>query len=804
MKGFVVYPTYQINDHSAQVLLFGRLENGKSFLVRKSFKPYFFIRKADLEKAKSLASFSFEDPHLKAMTGEDVVRIIMKTPKEVPEIRKVFADESIPSYEADIRFAYRFMMDHGIKGGLEIIGDGKTPEKQGPEEQSQKGNAGNADLPSENVDLIFDEPELKPCSFMPKLRILSFDIETDMKAKKIFSISFYSSDHRLREVLMVSKEKPNLISHTVQIISYPDEKRLLEAFRKKVIDYDPDIITGWNLIDFDLNVMKRKFEEHGIRFSFGRIGWDNRLRLTNDFFRTSKADVPGRIVLDGIAMLKDAFIKLTDYKLGTAAKEILGDKKLIEGENRFREIERLYDEDKKALAEYNYHDSKLVMKILNKTGVIELAILRSLMTGMQLDRVSASIASLDSVYLPRLKEKGYVAPTSVYTEKNERIKGGYVRESKPGIYDYVIVLDFKSLYPSVMRTFNIDPLSFVRKKPDNPDPKDYIKAPNGAYFRNDDGILPKILEELWKKRDEAKKNKNKIASHAIKILMNSFFGVLASPNCRFFSMDMANAITHFGQYVIKLTAENIEKKGYDVIYGDTDSIFVNLDVKNAKQSQIIGKAIQDEMNMFFEEFVTKKYYRENFLELEFEKVYKKFLMPYQRHAEKGSKKRYAGLKIISCDDGDEKTEMDFVGLEFVRRDWTDLAKKFQLELLEKIFNGDPVDKYIKDFLADLRKGKYDSLLVYKKAIRKNLEEYVKTTPPHVKAARKLQKLTTNIIEYVMTLDGPEPIQLQKSPLDYEHYIEKQIKPIADSVLIFFNKRFDDLSKKTRQHTLEGF
>ena len=161
-----------------------------------------------------------------------------------------------------------------------------------------------------------------------------------------------------------------------------------------------------------------------------------------------------------------------------------------------------------------------------------------------MERVKGSVASLDAVYLPLLHKKGFIANSSGYAGEEERIKGGFVMESKPGLYEYILVLDFKSLYPSMIRTFNIDPLSYV-PKPLEKEKKDLIKAPNGAYFRNENGILPEILEELWRQRDLAKKAKNTHASFAIKILMNSFFGVLANPNCRFHSLEIANAITHF-------------------------------------------------------------------------------------------------------------------------------------------------------------------------------------------------------------------------------------------------------------------
>jgi DNA polymerase II len=153
---------------------------------------------------------------------------------------------------------------------------------------------------------------------------------------------------------------------------------------------------------------------------------------------------------------------------------------------------------------------------------------------------------------------------------------------------------------------------------------------------------------------------------------------------------------------------------------------------------------------------------------------------------------------------DGKEKIVFTGLEFVRRDWTDLAKNFQMGLLERIFAKKEVDDYIRSFIKELEKGKLDEQLVYRKSIRKDLEGYTKTTPPHVKAARKLKKLSSSIVAYVVTTDGPEPIQNIEHKIDYKHYIEKQIQPIADSILGFYNTSFDDVMKSSKQTNLFNF
>jgi len=761
MKGFVVYPTYRIENNKAFVWLFGRLENGESFLTINGFKPYFFVKTSDQKKLPK-GSYSIEETKLKDFEENSVIKIITNTPKEVPDLRKQFEDLDIKCYEADVRFSYRFLMENEIKSGVEITGE------------YEKG---------EFVDRIYKEPNLSPIEFVPELKVLSLDIETEPNGEKLYSISLYGKDYK--KAFLLNKKSENAEC-------FDDEKILLESFRKEVIKFDPDIITGWNLIDFDLKYLEERFKQRKIPFVLGRTNDKCSLRIETNFIIDSKADFPGRAVLDGIQLLKTSFVKLEDYKLGTAAAEFLGEKKLIGEKNKAEEIINLYENRPKELIEYNIKDAKLVYDILEKTNVLALTIRRSLLTGMQLDRVKATIASFDFVYIIECRKKKLVVPSISNFDRTERIKGGFVMQSKPGIYDHILVLDFKSLYPSLIITFNIDPYAYAIAKYK----KDVIETPNEVKFSREIGILPEIISHLWRQRDKAKKEKNQLESNAIKILMNSFFGALANPTCRFYSLDMANAITKTGQHLIQTVMKEVENIGYEVIYGDTDSIFVKSNAKNYEEAEQIGKKIQDTVNKFLEQHIKEKYNVKSYMELQFEKIFVKFFMPTVRKSEAGSKKRYAGLLIK---DGKEK--MSFTGMEFVRRDWTEAAKVFQLAILERVFHNQDVDSYIKEFVSDLKQGKYDDLLIYKKAMSKGIEEYTETTPPHIKAAMKMGKIKSNIIEYIMTLDGPEPIDERKSKIDYDHYIEKQLKPLADSLLQVLNKKFDEIISGKKQKSL---
>jgi len=779
MKAFIVYQDYELIEEKTIVRLFGRMENGCSFVTINDVKPYFFIRKEDAEKIKKyLPEYEVEDTNLTNFKGEKVVKISSSINQNLKKLGDYLKSKSIETYEEDLKPHLRFLIEKDINSVMEIEGD------------YEKG---------ERVDRIYKEPLLKPVKteYKPKLKIVSIDAESDRKGR-LFCIGICSENYE-KNFMVTDK----ILKNTV---SCKNEEECLQKFKEEIIKIDPDIITGWNIINFDLPFLQKLFKKHEMQTDLGRTNENMKLRIEKNFFRNSSADIPGRVVLDGISLIKDPFIqeapkiKNAEYKtysLEDVAQAFLKKGKLIRGENREKEIEFLYnsnsEKELQKLSDYNLMDCKLAYEIFVNTDIKDLEIERSILTGLPMDRLNSSIAAFDSLYIKEARKRALVSPTTVFGEKKTKIRGGYVYSEKAGIFKNVVVLDFKSLYPSIIRTFNIDPASYLEEKE-----KNAIESPNKAYFKNEDGILPMIIEGLHQAREKAKKEKRELASYAIKTIMNSFFGVLASPNSRYFNLKIANAITHFGQMIIKLTAEEIEKKGYNVIYMDTDSIFIETKAEKETANKI-GLQIQEYINNFYKEYVLKKYNRRSYLDLQFAKQYLSLLIPQIRKQEdekKAAKKRYAGLI-----EKNGKEEIEVVGLESIRGDWTDAAKIFQIELLKRVFKEESLDEFIKDYIKKIKEGKMDDKLIYKKSIRKELKEYTKTTPPHVKAARKLDKLESNIIEYYITTDGPEPVQKLKHKIDYEHYIEKQIKPIAEQILSIINKSFDDLIIKTKQSKL---
>lgn len=776
MKGFIVSASSKMIDNDAVVEFFGRLENGESFHTINKIKPYFFIRKEDKKDlSKLLSKFTVSETGLKNFEGEEVLKVTASTPVDLGKLYRVLHSRA-PTYEADIKPMMRFIIDNDILASINI---------EGKDESSQR------------VNHTFKEPKINPSDFVPNLKVLSIDTESDHKTGALYCIGMCGEGYS-KSIMITTKKISG-------VISCKTEEEALIKFREELLSYDPDIITGWNVIDFDLVYLRDRFKKHKIPFDLGRTESPVKIRIESDFFRASSADIPGRQVLDGMNMIRDPFIQeapsirfaeFGSYSLEDVAQAFLGTGKLIKGKDRHEEINNLYtkgtEQSLKELSDYNMTDCELVYNILKKAKMIELAIERSQLTGLPLDRLTASVAAFDSLYIREARKRGIVSPTTQYIQKEARIKGGYVYSMKPGIYHNVLIFDFKSLYPSIMRTFNIDPASYTVVKE-----KGVIEAPNGAFFRNHDGILPQLLQKLYEARTKSKKEKRELSSYAIKVIMNSMFGVLANPNCRYFNMKIANSITHFGQMIIQLTAKEIEKKGYTTIYADTDSVFIETQLNKDKANKL-AREIESYITEFYKKYVKEKYNRESFLDLEFEKQYISLMIPKVRgkDEETAAKKRYAGLVEI-----DGKEEIEITGLEAIRGDWTDAAREFQRELLRKAFKEEPIETFIHDYIKKIKEGKLDSKLVYRKSIRKGLDEYTKTTPPHVKAARKLPHLDSNLIQYYITTDGPEPIQNKTHSIDYDHYIEKQIKPIANQILSLLNKTFEDTVEKSKQSKL---
>jgi DNA polymerase-2 len=778
LRGFILQASYRVSNEpggrrTPVVHLYGRLEDGGTFLVRDGRqRPHFYIPAAAADRALMLGAPQPKPVDKRTFSGAPVCRIEVQTPPDVPSLRDRLHDGGVDTYEADVRFAMLYLIKLGIKGSCEIEG---------------------AATPGTGVTWVFDDPVLRPADVRIEPRVLSFDIETDGKSERLLAISLYAPE--IDEVLIVDGTDRPMPDRAVRCV---DEAAALDAFCDRIAKLDPDVLTGWNVIDFDLMVLEKIAARLRHPLQLGRDTGAMRLRKAEGYFGSGQASIPGRLVLDGIDLLRGAFVRMDDYSLDAVARKILGEGKAVSGDVRDRigEITHNYKHDLPAFAQYARTDARLAYEIPQRLNLIQLAFARSQLAGMTPDRVAASIASFDFLYLTELERIGVVAPTVRGNDSRVHAaqQGGHVLEPRTGLHTNVWVFDFKSLYPSIIRTFNIDPLSYVATPGTN---DDLIEVPGGA-FRRSPAILPRMLDELFPRREAAKKAGDDVASHAIKILMNSFYGVLGTPACRFFNPALANSITGTGRELLLWSKRWFEAAGFDVLYGDTDSLFVHSHASDPEAATAQARQLVVALNEELVRHIEARWRVRSRMELEFEKLYLKLFLPTARHSTRGASKRYAGLLYGSPSEGDS---VEFVGMEVVRRDWTELAKQVQRELYQRLFKGQRVDSYLADVVREVRAGTRDDALVYRKNLRKSTEEYTTTTPPHVVAARKSTQPPERLIKYVMTTGGAEPLDNVQHPLDREHYVDKQIKPVAEPVLTTLGLDFDQVIGDSRQMDL---
>lgn len=715
---------------------------------------------------------------LKSFDTEPMSALYLKSQRKLFDIRERLTQKDIRVTEADLKPTDRFLMERFITAAVSIEGS------------LIENDSFNDIAPS----------DLRATEYRPQLSAVSVDIETDYQASTLYSIAIYSEDVSI--VYMVGPTGESRLEadagRNLELYQLSSEREVISAFVLKIADLDPDVIMGWNIVNFDLRCLQDFCDRLKMPLQLGRnkelISW-RKARDSNDRYY---ALLPGRAVLDGIELMRSATYQFENFSLEYVSRQLLDRGKLVDDvDQRGAEITELFSNDKQALARYNLEDCRLVWDIFKKEALISFAMERSLLTGLELDRYGGSVAAFDFLYLPRLHRKGFVAPFVDQTTVSNVSPGGYVMGSIPGIHQNVIVLDFKSLYPSIIRTFHVDPLALaVAALEENP-----IEGYDGGKFSREEYILPELISILWSARDKAKASQNVVLSQAIKIIMNSFYGILGTVGCRFLDSRLVSSITKRGHEILIQSKNFIEAAGYQVIYGDTDSVFVLLGAVPDDQVKVIGDDLTSQLNEWWTNRLREKYDIPSFLEMEFETHFSKFLMPTIRGSDAGSKKRYAGLVVDSSNPA--KSHLLFKGLESVRSDWSPLAREFQKELYRLIFLDHPYEDYIKLTVQQLSDGKYENELVLRKRLRRKLKDYVKNIPPHAQAARKAEDIrrqrelpslyqSGGWIEYIMTINGAEPRQYRESAIDYEFYIERQLTPIADSILVFKASSMDKI------------
>lgn len=795
--GFLLTQEWSDQPGGCLLSFFGRGPEGP-FELRLAARPVLFVpHLCSLPEAvqplerRALALHDF--------AGVPVDAIYFRHQQTLRAARAALNQAQVPVFEGDLDPASRYLMERFIHGSCTFAGT--AVERDGV--------------------AVYHNPQVRSGDYLPALSVMAFDIETG-SAGQLYAIGYHFKDgaRAVRQVYLAGHGRRR---HEPPALWCGAEANVIKRFLDDVRTLDPDILAGWNILGFDLPVLDRVSRDCGQALTIGRRGREARLPAAGS---RRLAEIPGRVVVDGLVFLRGMLPPLEDHRLETVARHVLGTGKTLtfEGLDKQVEIDRLYREDPALLATYNLGDAELVTAIFDRLGVVDLLVSRSRIAGLLPEHLGRSIAAFDHFYLPRLHRKGYVAPDRADREPVEPLPGGLVLPALAGVYDHVVALDFKSLYPSVIRSFHVCP--YAKLMADH----DRLATPEGHYFSASHAILPDYIAELMALRARARAENHAALAQAIKLLMNSFYGILGSPSSRFYDPDLARAITGTGQWILRTTRDHLEAGGRRVLYGDTDSLFVQLSADDARAPHATGARLATEVNTRLRELLAERFGVVSALELTFERYYRRLYLPAARtghggahggahggghgggHAEsvegmddadaaaapaEGAAKRYAGWVVQP----DGRGELQVVGLESVRSDWTPLARRIQVEALTRFFRGEDLTAWLRATVTALRQGACDDELAYRRRLRKAPGTYTHGVPPHVRAVRLLppeqQRLATSVA-YVMTLRGPVPVQLPHADVDYEHYLQKQLRPVVEELLTISGLAFDDVLSGTRQ------
>ena len=774
--GFVLTQHWRDTPSGTEVEFWLATDAGPRLLRLPQQPAVAFIPEAQRAQAEALLQGE-RDVELRPLGLRDfhhrpVLGLYCQHYRQLLHLDKLLRGAGVDVYEADIRPPERYLMERFITAPVSFSG-------------------------SLGADGVLLDAQLKPApDYRPPLRLVSLDIETNPQGE-LYSIALEGCGQR--QVYMLGRAQAADPAVDFQLEYCSSRGQLLERLNQWLATHDPDAIIGWNLVQFDLRVLHEHARRLAIPLRLGRDGAEMLWREHGSGNQHYFASAAGRLLIDGIEALREATWRFSSFSLENVAQTLLGEGKSIDNPyQRMAEIDRMFVEDKPALARYNLRDCELVTRIFAKTELLTFLLERATVTGLAVDRSGGSVAAFTHLYLPLMHRQGFVAP-NLGERPPQASPGGFVMESQPGLYESVLVLDYKSLYPSIIRTFLIDPVGLVQGL-QQPDDTNSVAGFLGARFSRHSHCLPGIVARVAEGRETAKREHNQPLSQALKIIMNAFYGVLGSSGCRFFDTRLASSITLRGHQIMHRTRALIEAEGYQVIYGDTDSTFVWLGREHDEADATrIGLALVQRVNQWWREHLHTELGLDSALELQFETHYRRFLMPTIRGAEEGSKKRYAGL--VRRADGSQ--EMVYKGLETVRSDWSPLAQQFQQELYLRIFKRQPYQAYVRDFVQRTLAGELDELLVYRKRLRRKLDDYERNVPPHVRAARLAdayndlhgrprQYQSGGWISYVITRAGPEPLEVRSAPIDYEHYLTRQLQPVADAILPFVDDDFSAL------------
>ena len=761
----LISASYAVDGDDVVVELFGKTRDKRSITILcHGFKPYFFIVEpksgvADILKRDDRVISTEPDRLFFKSKIRDVLKVTIKHPWKVPDYRNRWKSD-YDILAADIPFHHRFLYDMDMGGCISVTGQEMKNEKY-------------------CTDLVIRFESFRNIGpFDPGLRVFSFDIENSIANDTIYTIcAVVGEDGKI----------------TRTDVLRGDEKEIIIGFAKLIRDIDPDVVSGYNIDNYDIRKIIERAQVNRIE---SEIKWGRDFgapkEISSKFWR-----LKGRLVVDTWWAVRKE-LRPKQETLNAVSMQILGESKKDVDPKRMDEE---WKKDPEKVIDYCIHDARLSVKILAAIGTLRKGMDLATVSKLPIEDVLTSGSSqlIDSILIRRTDREKVGVPLTGNFRRTDQIEGGYVHTMAPGLYHWICVLDFKSMYPSLIISKNI---CFTTISDDGE-----IESPVGARFVSKErriGLLPRILAELMKERDDIKarmKTVNEKERHylnglqeAVKVLMNSFYGVFASSFYRFTDKKIGASITGFARARVIGIIEELAKEGVTVIYSDTDSVFIRSPHNDLNGSVEFGKGIS-------------KRYSVDGGQLEFEKI----MEPLFSH---GKKKRYVGRVVWPQKDD----ELLIRGYEIRRSDSFDLQSRLLTELFEKILDEDNsgavavVRKTVKDVVS----GNVDNAdLVISRTCRDEDGYENPERMANVQAANKMKELGYDFIpgmkvSWIVTDSGVTPQKVEpyisgtefRGKPDYKYYAER-LAHMASRITEVFGWSEKDLLSGSQQVTLFG-
>lgn len=797
------------------IRLFGKTIDNKSICcLDRNFEPYFYVmpsENSDLSRLMAkIKECKEEDSFVaniiieaKKHFSRDItaLKVFVNHPKDVPIISSIISGiGSIKEImENDILFTKRYIIDKSIMPLMLCEASGSAAKEEGL-----------------NTEIVFNIDSINPTSESTNsLNALSFDIETystgekypDSKNDPIISIAFYG-----RNFSKVITWKG--ISHNINAIIVKNEQELISEFIKTIKEQKPDCIVGYFSDGFDFPYILDRSKLYGINLD---IGLDNSQLKVSKRGMTSMhiTGIPHIDVLKFIKNIMGGSLQLDSYSLNEVASALLNEKKLDFNINNIARIWDANTDEIESILNYNLKDAELTYKLFNVIS-FDICELTKLIGQPIDDVIRMRYGQLVEWYLiKKAKEFNELIPGKPrYSEKSERLthtyQGASVYQPSPGLYENLVVFDFKSLYPSIIIAHNIDPGTLTNDEENShKSPKTIDESGKPAEYcfsSRQEGFIPTVLKDIVTRRSRIKdiikkeKKEDKILyarSHMLKIIANATYGMFGYSGARWYSRECAAAITAFGRDYILKAIEKAKQEGYNVIFSDTDSI-----------AMVLGDKTKDDALKFMHSINESL---PEFMELELENFYKRGLFVMKKNELEGAKKKYVLM--------DENDKLKIRGFETIRRDWSHVAKETQLKVFNIILKDRSIEsavEYVRQVIDDIRKKKVPiEKMVIKTQLRKEIKHY-DNIGPHVRVAEKMRndsKLVGigTIISYVIT-EGKGmirdrakiPEECSHDEYDAEYYINNQIIPAIKTIFEAVGYTESILTENKEQSKLNSF